>query len=55
VWVNGDAMRLQQIMNNLLSNAVKYTPAGGSIHVSVKREGADAVPSCSGHWNRHQP
>ena len=43
VWVNGDAMRLQQIMNNLLSNAVKYTPAGGSIHVSVKREGGDAV------------
>jgi signal transduction histidine kinase len=43
VWVNGDAMRLQQIVNNLLSNAGKYTPAGGSIHVSVKREGADAV------------
>ena len=43
VWVNGDAMRLQQIMSNLLSNAVKYTPAGGSIHVSVRREGADAV------------
>jgi signal transduction histidine kinase len=43
VWVNGDAMRLQQIVSNLLSNAVKYTPAGGSIHVSVKGEGGDAV------------
>jgi signal transduction histidine kinase len=43
VWVNGDAMRLQQIVSNLLSNAVRYTPAGGSIHVSVKREGGDAV------------
>jgi signal transduction histidine kinase len=43
VWVNGDAMRLQQIVSNLLSNAVKYTPAGGSIHVSVKPEGGDAV------------
>ena len=43
VWVNGDAMRLQQIVSNLLSNAVKYTPAGGSIHVSVTREGGDAV------------
>ena len=36
-------MRLQQIVSNLLSNAVKYTPAGGSIHVSVTREGGDAV------------
>jgi signal transduction histidine kinase len=43
VWVNGDAMRLQQIISNLLSNAVKYTPAGGAIHISVKREGGDAV------------
>jgi signal transduction histidine kinase len=43
VWVNGDAMRLQQIVSNLLSNAVKYTPAGGSIDVAVKREGGEAV------------
>jgi signal transduction histidine kinase len=43
VWVNGDAARLQQIFENLLSNAVKYTPAGGSISVSVKHEAQDAV------------
>jgi signal transduction histidine kinase len=43
VWVNGDAARLQQIVDNLLSNAVKYTPAGGSISVSVEREGDQAV------------
>jgi signal transduction histidine kinase len=36
-------MRLQQITNNLLNNAIKYTPAGGSIHVSVKRDGGEAV------------
>jgi len=43
VWVNGDAARLQQIVDNLMSNAIKYTPAGGSISVSVKDEAEEAV------------
>ncbi len=43
VWLNGDVTRLQQITTNLLSNAIKYTPAGCSIHVSVMREGDQAV------------
>ena len=43
VWVNGDPARLQQIVDNLLGNAVKYTPAGGSISVSVKHEADEAV------------
>jgi signal transduction histidine kinase/PAS domain-containing protein len=30
-----DRTRLCQILNNLLSNAIKYTPAGGSVDVSV--------------------
>ena len=45
VWVHGDPVRLDQIVANLLTNAVKYTPAGGTIIVRTRREGAQAVLS----------
>lgn len=38
----GDPDRLLQVVSNLLSNAVKFTPAGGAIEVSLKRDGAEA-------------
>ena len=41
-FVLGDAMRLQQVVGNLLSNAVKFTPAGGSVHVTLAQSD-DAV------------
>lgn len=44
-WVDGDAARLQQVLNNLLSNASKYTPEGGSIHVAIALEAGHAVLS----------
>ncbi|MDB5102035.1 MAG: hypothetical protein JWM80_6456 [Cyanobacteria bacterium RYN_339] len=37
-----DAMRVGQVITNLLANALKFTPPGGRIDVSVKREGAFA-------------
>jgi CheY-like chemotaxis protein len=43
MYVSGDATRLQQIQVNLLSNAAKYTPRGGHVHLSCKREGDWAV------------
>ena len=36
--LTGDRDRLIQVVTNLLSNAVKYTPPGGAVHVSVRRE-----------------
>ena len=35
--LNGDAMRLNQILINLLSNAVKFTPRGGSIRLDIRQ------------------
>jgi PAS domain S-box-containing protein len=43
VFVEGDATRLVQVVSNLLNNAAKYTPAGGSIALTLRREGACAV------------
>ena len=36
VFVMGDRVRLEQIVNNLLTNALKYTPAGGRVTVSIE-------------------
>jgi signal transduction histidine kinase len=43
VIVRGDRARLKQVIVNLLDNAIKYTPRGGRIALSVRREGAYAV------------
>lgn len=43
VWIEADPTRVEQIVGNLVGNAVKYSQEGGTITVSVRREGGDAV------------
>jgi len=35
IWLDADATRLTQALSNLLNNAARYTPAGGTISLSV--------------------
>jgi PAS domain S-box-containing protein len=41
--LEGDLVRLVQVLSNLLNNAAKYTPEGGNIELTVEREGDEAV------------
>ena len=43
VWVSADETRIAQVIDNLLTNGVKYTPAGGSVTMTVRSERNDAV------------
>ena len=41
--VKGDAARLRELFMNLLDNAIRYTPAPGTVSVSLHREGEMAI------------
>jgi two-component system, chemotaxis family, CheB/CheR fusion protein len=43
IFLEGDPLRLEQIIWNLLSNSVKFTDVGGKIRVALDREDGDAV------------
>jgi PAS domain S-box-containing protein len=43
LWLQGDPVRLAQILANLLNNAARYTDDGGTIVVRARREGEQAV------------
>lgn len=41
--VKCDVVQLQRLFTNLLTNALEYTPSGGTIIVSLQREGSQAL------------
>ena len=44
-WADGE--RIAEVVENLLQNAVKYSPGGGEVRLSLKRERETAVVSVS--------
>ena len=45
LWVDGDRVRLAQVVSNLLNNAARYTLEGGEITLETRREGDKALVS----------
>ena len=43
MMVSGDAGRLAQVVRNLIDNAVSFSPPGGTVVVSVERDGRHVV------------
>lgn len=38
--IEGDELRLEQVIQNLIQNAIKYSPNGGTITLAVERDGS---------------
>lgn len=47
VVLEGDPLRIEQVVSNLLSNGIKYSPSGGPVRVTVQRKEEHVVIAVS--------
>jgi two-component system, OmpR family, sensor histidine kinase CiaH len=43
IFIAGDPLLMQILVNNLIENAVKYSPSGTPIYVGLKKEGSRGI------------
>jgi signal transduction histidine kinase len=43
LYVEGDAVRIEQVFSNLLANASKYSRSGDAVELRLRRDGSEAV------------
>jgi signal transduction histidine kinase len=53
LMLDADATRIAQVLSNLLNNAAKYTPLGGRIDVTIRRDGGDGGDGGNGGDSGH--
>ncbi len=49
LMIEGEQLRLEQVIHNLIQNAIKYSPLGGDISVVLERKGDRARISVTDH------